>query len=95
LQSQQEIERRLARVEDRQADVLTRLARIDERLEAVRQHGWEIDQKIVSLGRPNNVAAPSSPQWEFARAVVFGLLAVVAALGGAKILNLASLIGGG
>jgi hypothetical protein len=95
LQSQQEIERRLGRVEDRQADVLARLGKVDEKLDLLRQGQWDLQQKISLLPRPDNVAAPASPQWEFARAVVFGLLAVVAALGGAKILNLASLIGGG
>ena len=91
-----DLDRRLGRVEDRQADVIIHLNRIDEKLDALRQGQWDLQQKITLSAAPprGNGPAPSSAQWDFAKAVIYGLLAVVAALGAGKILNLGSLLGG-
>lgn len=97
------IRERLWRVEQRQADVLVRLDKIDARIDALTQRQvqrrWsieEIERKVEALereGPPIGKRNGSRFDSELIRAVVYGLLALVAALAAGQVLKIGGLGG--
>lgn len=99
------LEGRLWRVEQRQADVLVRLVRLEERLEVIAQGAMQrtyaianLEKKVDELERRRNGNGGNGLTRSFesalVRTVVFGLLALVAALAAGKALSIGGLFGG-